>query len=233
MNEKIKVLVAEDNASLLKRYVKIIETEENLNLVAAVSNGYEAVMNAALYKPDIILMDIEMETRDAGIIATEQIMKALPLTKIIILTVYETEEFIFKAFTNGVIDYIYKNVNRTELIRSINDVYNNCVAIRPEIAEKIRKEFSVVKKRQDSLLYFINLVHSLTRAELEILQLLMQGMTRNEICDLRHVGISTIKTQIHNILHKLEMKSTEDVVVMINDSGLAEWIDKMAQNKTD
>ena len=108
MNEKIRVMVVDDILSLCHRYSEIINKAKDMEIVAIANNGYEAVMKSAVCQPDVILMDIEMENKYAGITATKQIMEALPKIRIVILTVYEDDDMIYAAFQAGACNYIQK-----------------------------------------------------------------------------------------------------------------------------
>lgn len=119
----IKVLIAEDMPALLKKYQRLLEKDGELEVVAAVQNGYEAVMKTVLCQPDVILMDIEMETRTAGLDAASQILSQYPQVKIIILTSYEDDDNVFQAFKLGVSDYVLKNSGQEELITCVKDAY--------------------------------------------------------------------------------------------------------------
>lgn len=101
MQEKIKVLIAEDMEPIRKRYVHILSQDEDISVVADVGTRQEACEAARQYQPDVILMDIEMETKDAGIRATGEILSMYPETRIVILTVYEEDELVFSAFQLG------------------------------------------------------------------------------------------------------------------------------------
>lgn len=226
MNRKIKVLIAEDMEPIRRKYVKIINASEDLEIVSDVGTGKEAVEEASKTAPDVILMDIEMETPDAGIRATQKILQERPDTRIIILTVYEEDELIFTAFQLGVCDYILKNASSEEIVRSIHNAYENNCPLRPEIASRILGEFKRVRSYETSFLYAVNIVSSLTTTELEILGLLLEGKSRREICQLRQVEMSTVKTQIHNILQKFDKKTMDEVVEMIHKMNLDDFIFK-------
>ena len=111
MINPIKVIIAEDIAPIRKRYVKILGSHSEIQVLADVDNGIDACKKASELKPDVILMDIEMECKDAGIRATGEILSENPQIKIIILTVYEEDELIFSAFRLGACDYILKNAS--------------------------------------------------------------------------------------------------------------------------
>lgn len=226
MDRKIKVLIAEDMEPIRRKYVKIINGSEDLEVVSDVGSGEEAVEQAKEKKPDVILMDIEMETPDAGIRATQSILQDNPDVRIIILTVYEEDELIFTAFQLGVCDYILKNASQEEIIRSIHNAYENNCPLRPEIASRILGEFKRVRSYETSFLYAVNIVSSLTTTELEILGLLLEGKSRREVCSLRQVEMSTVKTQIHNILQKFDKTSMDEVIDLINKMNLNDFIFK-------
>lgn len=226
MSKKIKVLIAEDMEPIRRKYVKIINASEDMEVVSDVGTGEEAVEKAGETTPDVILMDIEMETPDAGIRATQKILQSSPDTRIIILTVYEEDELIFTAFQLGVCDYILKNASQEEILKSIHNAYENNCPLRPEIASRILGEFKRVRSYETSFLYAVNIASSLTTTELEILGLLLEGKSRREICELRQVEMSTVKTQIHNILQKFDKKTMDEVIEMIHKMNLDDFIFK-------
>lgn len=225
-NEKhtIKVLIAEDLEPIRKKYDLYLRQYPDVELVGCAASGSEAVAMALVTNPDVILMDIEMETKDAGIRASREILTALPLTKIIILTVYEEDEMIFSAFQLGVCDYMLKNSIKEEIISGIRSAYSDCSPIRPEIAGKIRNEFKRVKTYETSFLYMLNILSLLTVTELDTLFLLSSGHTRANICAIRHVEMSTVKSQIHSILQKFEKKSITEVITSTEDLHLLEMV---------
>lgn len=226
--QRIRVLIAEDMEPIRKRYVKMLSEAEDIEVIADVSSGQEAVRQTMLHHPDLILMDIEMERKDAGLWAAKELLQKYPKLKIIILTVYEEDELIYTAFQFGVCDYILKNAKQEEVIKSIHDVYEGKAPLRPELATKILGEFKRVKSYESSFLYAVNIVTSLTGTEMEILNLLIQHKSRKEICKIRYVEMSTVKTQIRNILQKFQKKSIEEVINMINSMNLYDFISKQS-----
>ena len=184
MENKIKVLIAEDLEPIREKYAYYLGQCPEIELTGSVSSGTEAVSAALASPPDIILMDIEMETKDAGIRASREILASLPDIKIIILTVYEDDELIFSAFQLGVCDYMLKNSSNEEIISGIK------------------------------------------AAELDTLYLLSSGHTRADICAIRHVEMSTVKSQIHSILHKFKKKSISEIITSTEDLHLLELVIK-------
>lgn len=167
-----------------------------------------------------------METKDADIQATEKITREYTDIKIIILTMYEEDEMIFSAFQLGASDYILKNASNIEIINAVKAAYNGISPIRPEIASKLRTEFRRVKNYETSFLYMLNICTSLTPAELDTLYLLSSGYTRKDICKIRCIEMSTVKSFINHILKKFEKKKISDIIQNEADLNLLESIVK-------
>lgn len=229
----IHVLIAEDMPALLRKYKRELEKESGIEVAASVQSGYEAVIQTALLRPDVVLMDIEMETRTAGLDAARQILSKLPDTKIVILTVYEDDESVFQAFQLGVSDYVLKNSTHDELVACIRDAYFGRSPIRPVIAEKIRREFQRAKTSEQSLLFNLQIISQLTPTELDLLNLLNQGLSRQEICDLRCIVPSTLKTHIHNVLKKFDKQSAAEVISQLNALHIFEYLNRGKQDQKD
>lgn len=226
----IRVLVVDDIQPICRRYEKLINQEENMEVVGTAFSGMEALEKARELKPDVVLMDIEMETKTSGLDVAKEILEILPQTKIIILTVYEEDEFVFQAFQLGVTDYLIKNSGKEEIVTCISDAYNGCSPIRPVIAEKVRREFQRVKTSEQSFLYCLHIVAQMTQTEIDILDLLSQGYTRSEICKIRCVELSTVKTQIKSILKKFNKSTTAEVIQQMNDLKIFDYIRNISQN---
>ncbi len=226
----IKVMIVDDIEPIVKRYENILKKASDIEVVACVQSGYEATMEAAIVRPDVILMDVEMETRTAGLDASKQILEKLPETRIIILTVYEDDDTVFAAFQLGVTDYVLKNASPSEIITCVKDAYNGTSPIRPAIAQKIRREFQRVKNSEGSFLYCLQIVSQMTQTELDVLELMSRGYTRAQICEERCVELSTIKTQIHNILKKFNMESMSDVCELMNKLNIFDYLRDINKN---
>ncbi|MDF2613206.1 MAG: two component transcriptional regulator, LuxR family [Clostridia bacterium] len=228
MGEKIiKVMIVDDMAAHRRRLERLISKEDDLQLVSSAQNGYEAVMLAALHQPDIILMDIEMEDAQSGITASKQINKSLPNIKIIILTVHDHSQIIVAAFQTGIVDYLLKSSEDTEILEAIRSAHKNLSPIRPIIAEKIRHEYREMKTREHSLLYILRLISELTYSELEIVKMLCLGLSRSDIAKKRFVEESTIKKQINSILKKCEQKRTKDLIDIVKDLKIFDILNKL------
>ncbi|MCU6712705.1 response regulator transcription factor [Paenibacillus sp. J5C_2022] len=223
----IKIIISDDMEAHRRRLERILGAQDDMLLAASAKSGYEAVMAAALHQPDIVLLDIEMESRLAGIEAAKQIHEKLPEVKMIMLTVHKDDSIVFAAFQSGIVDYVLKTAEPVEIVEAIRLAHANMSPIRPIIAEKIRTEFMRIKKTESSLLHTLQIISELTPSELQVLKLLCENKTRKEIARERSVEQDTIKKQITSILKKFGLPSTSEVVHMINDLHIFEMLKKI------
>lgn len=224
MEPIIKVMLADDRNALLDRYERYIQRDPCMQVVSKVKSGYEAVMEAERLRPDVILMDIEMESRDAGILASQQILKCHPEIRIIMLTIHDSDGMIFAAFQVGVCDYLLKTANAQKVISSIRDAYLNQSPIRPEIAGRIRYEFQRLKDCESQFIHTLKIISQITPAEMEVLTLFSLQKTREDICDIRHVEMSTLKSQIHSLLRKLGARSIPEALDSLEKMGILQMV---------
>lgn len=219
---KIKVLIVEDDPLISKRYQMILSKDEQIECVGSASSGYEGTMLAALNKPDIILMDVELEDKEAGLRATSEILNYMPDVKIVMLTVCETDDTVFRAFELGASNYLLKNMPADAILDAVKDAYHDRSSLHSNIAGKITREFKRIKTTEDSLLHNFYIFTQLTPTELEVLDLLMKDYSRQEICALRHVEPSTLKSQINSILKKFSKNSVQEVLPVLRELHIPE-----------
>ncbi|WP_040951549.1 response regulator transcription factor [Gorillibacterium massiliense] len=222
MSDVIKVLIVEDDNLIAKRYQMILGKDPQIEFIGRAASGYEGTMLAALYRPDIILMDIELEDKEAGLRAASEILTYMPDIKILMLTVCETDDMVFRAFEMGVTNYLLKNMSADAILDSVKDAYYGMPSLHANIAGKITREFKRIKTVEDSLLRNFHRLTMLTPTELEVLDLLMKDYTRSEICKQRHVEPSTLKSQIHSIIKKFEKDSVQDVIAILRELHIPE-----------
>ena len=229
--KKIKVMIVDDMVPLCRKYQTVLSQSEELEVVAIAHDGYQAIMKSAVLRPDVILMDIEMESKYTGIEATRQILQEFPKMKIVILTVYEEDEMIYAAFQAGACDYVLKNASAAAMIQCVKDAYYEKSVIRPQVAKKLRTEFKRIKNNEDSLIYTIYLVQLLTDTEKDILLSLHEGKSQKEICRERFIEPATMKTHVRNICKKMKCRSMEDVLRQIDQSGFFYYMDRLRKTK--
>jgi len=221
--EKIRIMIVDDIDKLVEFFEKIISAEEDMEVVGTASSGKEAVEKAELLKPDIVLMDIQMETDEAGIKATEKIKEKNPDIKIIMLTIHDDADIIFNSYVAGAMDFLLKNSSVVKIIKSIRDVYANSLQMRAEVAEKILGEMTRLKTENNSMLYMTNLISKLTNTEIEILKLVYNGYKYKQIAVMRSIEEATVRTHVNHILTKLEFKNMKEVIKALGSLGIMEY----------
>lgn len=204
---------------MARRLCEIIDSAEDQELVGHAQRGDEALRRAAVLNPDVVLMDIELEYRDAGIHAARGIVESLPTTRIIALTVYDDDDLVYSAFHAGFVDYILKGAEPARIQETIRSAFHNRVPIRSEIAEKLRKEFQRLKTSEQHFTEILTMILQLTPAEVALLELLNSGRTREAIARERFVELSTVKSQIRGLLHKFEKRRTRNLLAWLNEIG--------------
>jgi DNA-binding NarL/FixJ family response regulator len=227
VEKTVKILIVDDMEAHRRRVERILQKEPDMELVESAKSGYEAVLYAAMHKPDIILMDIEMENKYAGITAAKQINENLPDIKIIVTTVHDDDNIVFAAFQTGIVDYVIKTTSAAEIVDAIRSAYNDLSPIRPIIAQKIRNEFKRIKNNEESLIFVLKMISELTPSELEVLKLLCNDKSRRQIADERCVEFDTVKKQISSILKKFNMENTKQIVSAVNSLKIFDTLKKL------
>jgi DNA-binding NarL/FixJ family response regulator len=215
MVEKMRIMVAEDFDLLREDLCEIINAQSDMMVVGDTATGSEMAQLAMEKDCDLILMDIEMENINAGIIAAETILESKPEIKIIYLTAHETENMIFTAMGTGAVDYVVKGGSDEDLLHHVRRAYEGKPEMAANIQTKIMQEYSRLRQSEKSLLFFIRNISQLTRTERELIHLLLEGKKVNEIALIRCVEVITVKTQIKSLLRKFGCRRTKEIVEMI------------------
>ena len=217
----LQVAVVEDFDLIREDLCELIGRQGDMEVAWQVSSGQAAVEHARKEQADIILMDIEMETVNAGIVATEQIRERNPEQKVVFLTVHETNSVIIAAMGTGAVDYVVKGCSEEELLNHIRNAYAGKPVMEARIQETVMREYSRLQRSEKSLMFFINNVSQLTTAERELVKLLLEGKKVREIAQIRCVEMITVKTQIKGLLRKFGCARTKEIVVMIQELNIS------------
>lgn len=208
----IRCMIVDDMESIRERFCDLINSQNDMDVVCVASTGKEAVENALKYKPDIILMDIQLEYDIAGIDATEKIIKQYPKTKIVIFTIHNNDEFILDAYLVGAVDYVLKDDTDTNILNTLRTVYTNEHFLGPLLATKLKEKLTLARSREESLLFFVNSYSKLTNTERMILKHLYSNKKRREISEMEFISMETVKTHVSHILKKLGFHSTSELI---------------------
>ena len=221
----IKIILADDNAILKRHIVESVSQEPDMQVVGEASCGKDAFDIAKTTDFDIAVLDIDMETSTAGIVAAGEILAIKPDAKIIFLTVHEDDETVLGAMSAGNVDYVVKSDDMSVIIAHIRSfACGRPMALEGNVANTVRREFLRLRRTEDNLLYFIKNLSGLTTTEKQLVQLLLQNKTARQIADERTVELTTVKTQISHILKKCHAKRTKELVEAIREKQLEELL---------
>jgi len=209
----IKVLFVDDHEMVRIGISSYLSTQQDIEVIAEASDGREAVDKALSLKPDIILMDLVMEDM-GGIEATERITAKWPEAKIIILSSFLNDENVYPALEAGATSYMLKTSKASEIAKAIRSTFKGQSILEPEIASKLMTNF---RKQQEDPLH-----EQLTSREQEILLLLAEGKTNQEIAEELYIALKTVKVHVSNILSKLQVSDRTQAVVYAFKNELIE-----------
>ena len=218
----IRIVVCDDMEQIKDYFVRLISSQEDMEVVGSACDKQSVLEVVRATVPDIVLMDIQMDTEKAGIEAISEILDEFPEIKIIIITIHAEDDYIFEAFAVGAVDYIMKTESKEEICKSIRRVYDDEEFIRPNIAKRLVNGYVKAHKMRQSFMYMLSIMTSLTNTELEILKAAYYGKSRKEIAAERFVELNTVKYHITNILKKLHYKSLRHLISDIRELALFE-----------
>jgi len=217
----IRVSIVDDMPEIREYLQEIItESAQDMQVASFAASGREAVDVVLREKPDVVLMDIQMETRTAGIDAIEAIHSAAPDIRCIVLTIHENDSYLFRAYQSGASDYINKTLPADKIVSAIRDVYENELMLRPQVARKIIGEYRRLKANQSNVQKALEIMMRLSAAEYEILKLVNDGYSYVAIANLRYVEESTIRSQANHILKKFGKRRMREVVSMLREMNI-------------
>lgn len=204
--DKLRIGIIEDDEIVLSRYQDYINSSELAECMLAVNSVEHFVK---YYQPfmqlDLILLDIGLPGV-SGIKGIELIKKQLPLVEVIMFTVIENSDIIFKALRHGAVGYLLKGLSKVELERQLLLIRQGGIAVSPSIARKIIEHFSPSRK-----LSFLSQSQKLSLRETQIVKMLIDGLTYKEIADMLQIGINGVRYHIKNIYSKLQVKSRAEI----------------------
>jgi len=204
----MKIVIADDHAVVRTGFAMILNFQEDMEVVATAADGIEAYNMVATHRPDILLMDLSMPPGESGLIATKKINEVFPETKILILTMYDDEEYLFHVLKNGASGYILKNSPDEVLINAIRMVYQGGTYIHPKMATSLVREFVSHNQTIDENDPF----QLLTTREIEILPLVAKGYGNKEIAEKLFISVKTVEANKAKIMEKLNLKTRPELV---------------------
>lgn len=213
-NAPITVVVADDHRVVRAGLIALLHQYDDVRVVGEAGSGLEAVERAETLAPDVVLMDLQMPVMD-GVQATEQIVRRLPATAVLILTTYDDDELIWDGIRAGARGYLLKDVLPDDLIRALRTVAAGGTLLPPTIAAKLAQRIQHHGAAPHP-------PAAVTPRETEILQHMARGRTNREIAAALHISENTVKTHISNLYQKLEVNDRTEAVTTALRLGLIE-----------
>jgi DNA-binding NarL/FixJ family response regulator len=209
----IKVALADDQALVRAGFRMIVESQPDMQVAGEAADGQEAIDLVKREKPDVVLMDIRMPRMD-GLEATRQVASK---TRVVILTTYELDEYVFDALAAGASGFLLKAAPPEDLIRAIREVASGDALLAPSVTRRLIEEFA---KRPEPSARKPKELATLTEREVEVLREVARGLTNNEIAKNLHVSETTIKTHVAHLLDKLDLRDRVQAVILAYEAGL-------------
>ena len=207
MSQKIGILIADDHTLLRNGIRALLEDEQDMIIVGEANDGREAVRLAAQLKPNVILMDIAMPLLN-GLEATRQIKREHPEINVLVLTMYDHEEYFRQMLEVGASGYIIKRAAANELVAAIRAVYNGEAILSPVITRLLLEDYlnrdSFTKEEDDP--------NALSSRESEVLQLIAEGKTSREIAEILNLSVKTVQSHRTNLMQKLGLHDRGDLI---------------------
>jgi DNA-binding NarL/FixJ family response regulator len=210
----IRVLVADDQSMVRAGFRMLLAGEQDIEVVAEASNGLEAVVKAARVDPAVILMDIRMPELD-GIEATRRILAANDAARVLILTTFGLDEYVYEALCAGASGFVLKDDPPEQLIAAVRTVAAGNALLSPGVTKRVIRQFTRIPRVAPP-----KELGELTERELQILRLIATGLSNAEIGRALFIGETTVKTHVTHILQKLGLRDRVQAVVLAYQAGL-------------
>ena len=207
----IKLLLADDQDILTQGLKLILGAEEDIEIVGIANNGKKAYELCRIRKPDVVLMDIQMPEVN-GVEATAMITKEFPHIKIIVLTTFNDDEYIYDALKNGASGYMLKDASPMEILKAVRTVYNGGALIQSEVAVKVIDKFSQLAKETVDK-HIEPKAELLTDREIEVCRLIAEGRNNKEIANELFLSQGTVKNHITKVLLKLDLRDRTQLAI--------------------
>jgi DNA-binding NarL/FixJ family response regulator len=213
----IRVLLCDDQALVRSGFRMVLEAREDMRVIGEADDGIQAVALAGHAKPDVILMDVRMPNMD-GVEATRRIVATGNAARILILTTYDADEYVFEALRAGASGFLLKDIRPVELVEAIRVIARGEALLAPTVTRRLLDRFAHALPSSEGAA--APLLASLTHREAEVLALMATGLSNLELAERLYLTEATIKTHVSSILRKLGLRDRVQAVVLAYQAGL-------------
>src|SRR3954469_13920695 len=209
----IRVLVADDQSMVRAGFRMLLSREEDIEVVAEAANGLEAVEKAARFGPSVVLMEIRMPEPD-GLEATRRILAADPGARVLVLTTFDLDEYVYEALRAGASGFVLKDDPPEQLIAAVRTVAAGDALLSPAVTRRVIAQFTRVHQQAPKA------VGTLTPRELDVFRLITKGYSNAEIGRELFISDTTVKTHVTRLLQKLDLRDRAQAIVLAYQTGL-------------
>ena len=206
----MRIVFADDHAVVRTGFSMTLNYQDHTEVAGTAADGLEAYQKVMEHKPDVLIMDLSMPPGESGLIATSKIAESFPETKILILTMYDDEEYLFHVLKNGAKGYILKNAPDEQLILAIRTVYQGETYVDMKLTTSLVNEFISNSSKDETATS--DPFKILSKREIEILPLIAKGYGNKEIAEKLFVSVKTVEAHKTHIMQKLDLKSKPELV---------------------
>ena len=212
---KIKVVIVEDHKLFREGLKSLLSDKADLEVVGEAGDGLEAIRTVKKCRPDLMLLDLSMPKMN-GISVMKEIKSQFPETKIMALTIHESDQYVLEAFEAGADGYCLKDAGRNELMVAVESVLQGKRYISPSISENVLEGYMTGRKKLKSKTSW----DTITQREREVLKLLGEGFQNKEISDMLHISVKTVEKHRANIMNKLDLHNAAALTAFAIEHGL-------------
>ena len=212
----IRVLVVDDQSMVRAGLRMLLSDEPDIEVVAEAGNGREAIAQARRFHPDVVLMDIRMPEVD-GLEATRRILAADDGARVLVLTTFNLDEYVFEALSAGASGFVLKDDPPEQLIGAVRTIAGGEALLSPTVTRQVIQQFSRVHRQAPP-----DAVRFLTGRELDVFRLITQGLSNAEIGQQLFISDTTVKTHVTRLLQKLDLRDRAQAIVLAYQTGLFE-----------
>ena len=210
--DPIHILIAEDQQLIRRAFATMLSLEPDMNVVAQAADGTEAIQLARAWRPDIVLMDLQMP-RLGGVAATQRILSECPGTQVIVLTSFDTDDLVFEAISSGAQAYLLKDASEADILETIRSVKRGESRLAPNVARKVLDEFRRSRPAGTPLSEDEAPNEPLTEREERVLSLVAEGRSNKEIARAVFLAEGTVKNYVSRIMEKLGARTRTELAI--------------------